>query len=53
VFTLQLKETRTKGNWIKKAHTTQTGKKERMACLKHVKDKNEVTSLQTTAEVRK
>jgi hypothetical protein len=29
VFTLQLKETRTKGKWIRKAHKTQTGKKER------------------------
>jgi hypothetical protein len=29
VFTLQLKETRTKGNWIRKAQKTQTGKNER------------------------
>jgi hypothetical protein len=29
VFTLQIKETGTKGNWIRKANKTQTGKKER------------------------
>jgi len=29
VFTLQLKETRTKGNWIRKANNTNRKKKER------------------------
>jgi hypothetical protein len=29
VFTLRLEERRTKGNWIRKAYKTQTGKKVR------------------------